>query len=1336
MEDNKLLQPESTDNVENDSIETNEFENINSEYDGIEIEDNKESIKKIQISLASREDILSWSSGEVTKPETINYKTHKPEKDGLFDERIFGPTKDFKCPVCQKKFKRSDSGKKCSSCGEAIIESKMARRRKMGHIQLAAPVSHIWYTKVNYSTIRQLLGLKQVEVDSVLYFRAPIIVSAGDYTEVKAGQIISQKKAAGTYRKILNAMLKKANDDGKKTIINAKIDQLLIEANSKENKEHGIDFYEYNSFITRYSDDKNVKGIRIQFGAEAIKELLENIDLKQELKNIKKTISKMSSTAANSSSLYRRVQTIESFIVSEQNPADMIMDVLPVIPADLRPLIQLDGGRHSTVDLNELYRRVIIRNNRLKQWLEIGAPDLIIQNEKRMLQESVDALFDNARKQTPVKGKDNRELKSLAENLKGKQGRFRQNLLGKRVDYSGRSVIVVGPELKLHQVGLPKQMVVKLFEPFIVKKLMEEKVTKSIKQAKKLIEVYDDRIWTYATGVIKEHPVLLNRAPTLHRLSIQAFEPIITSGKAIRLHPLVTPSFNADFDGDQMAVHVPLSKDAKKEAWELMLSNKNILGPKDGQLILAPSQDIILGMYYLTKTKNENIGSRRIFSSFNEIDNFLTTKQTHIHSIVAMPLRAFGYKFEKEMSEGKKYVVSSIGRLMINRILPDDFPFINFVNSKSLKGDASDWMVDSAEKLNETFDKAFEEFKPFKKGDIQKLIETVFERNKDSIADVLDEIKNLGFTYSMVSGASMAVSDIIDIDTREAIIANGDKDVEKLHELKDKGLLTDDQRYQEVLKVWSRVRSEVQKELGDEISKHAENPVWMMMDSGARGNISNFVQLAGMRGSMSKATHEYAALKRQGIIVRSTEEIPIKSSFKIGLTPFEYFLSTHGARKGLSDTATKTAESGYLTRRLVDAVQNVKLIEEDCGTNKGFKVRGIKDTRTNSDIEPLFDRIVGRYPLKDVKDGNRIIVRSTEMISEDQANDIIASGITEVEIRSVLTCQSKKGVCQKCFGKDLTTNEPANIGEAVGIISAQSIGEPGTQLTMRTFHTGGVAGVADITQGFSRLMELVDANKSPKSMAIIAEQDGKVTGVVPVKENKYGQPTQYEVITENKHGEKHYSVDSSQSLRVKVGDMVEPGQKITEGSIQLQHLLEVAGSERTQAYLIKEIQRLYRLQGITISDKYMEVIIRQMLSKYQVIFSGDSSLFTSQIISIDELREINAKLIAEGKNPVFAKQIILGVKPLPLYSESFLAAASYQRTADALVSAAIMKKVDQLEGVKENIIVGNKMPVGTGMENPSGKYDIIEDEEFSENDYTFDNPFDGEVNVGEDLFEN
>lgn len=1317
------------DNNLSDDIVIREPSNLNVE--NTIFADNESVIKKIQISIASKDDISSWSSGEVTKPETINYKTHKPEKDGLFDERIFGPIKDYKCSACGKKHKRSDAGKKCSACGKTTIESKMTRRRRMGHIKLAAPVTHIWFSKVNYSTIRQILDLKQEELDSVIYFRAPIVIDNGvkkgvknsGYPQVKVGQIISLQRAAIDYRNILKTILKKEKNPEIQKKINEKIFELLNEANSKEAREQGIDFYEYNSFITRYSD------IRIKFGAEAIKYLLENKNLKDELKRINKVIVN-SKSKIGLSSLYRRVKTIESFLISKQNPGSMVFEILPIIPADLRPLIQLDGGRHSTVDLNELYRRVIIRNNRLKQWLEIGAPDLIVQNEKRMLQESVDALFDNTRKSVPVKSKDNRDLKSLAENLKGKQGRFRQNLLGKRVDYSGRSVIVVGPELKLHQVGLPKQMVVKLFEPFIVQKLVDEKITKSIKQAKKLIEIYDDRIWTYATRVIKDHPVLLNRAPTLHRLSIQAFEPIITSGKAIRLHPLVTPSFNADFDGDQMAVHVPLSKKAKEEAKELMLSSKNILGPKDGKLILSPSQDIILGMYYLTKIKKNNPGSRRIILDYDELSNSLFLKQIHIHSVVAMPITAFEKKFDSEIRK-KKYLVSTVGRLLLNQVLPNDFPYVNEVDFKSLQKTNQSWLVDSAEKLIEIFEKAENELKPFRKNDISRLIEMVFKINPELISNVLDSVKKLGFKYSMISGASMALSDIIDITSRDEIISKGEKKVEFLWEMKNDGLISDDQRYQEVLQVWANVRDEIQEKLSNEISKHRDNPVWMMMDSGARGNISNFVQLAGMRGSMSKATHEYVALKKQGIVIRSTEEIPIKSSFKIGLNPFEYFLSTHGARKGLSDTATKTAESGYLTRRLVDAVQNIKLVEEDCLTNKGVVVKPIKDTRTNSDIEGLLDRIVGRFPVENIVHRGKTLVKADEMISEEQAQKIIDLGINSVEIRSILTCSSKKGLCQKCFGRDLTTNDVVNIGEAVGIISAQSIGEPGTQLTMRTFHTGGVAGVTDITQGFSRLMELVDANKSPKSMAIISKTDGIVKEIKSIKENKFGQTTQYIVVIKNKHDVYEYTVDSTQFLRIKEGDKVVPGQKITEGSIQLQELLEYAGTTSTQNYLIKEMQRLYRLQGITISDKYMEVIIRQMLSKFQIVDSGDSKLFISQIISIDELREINEDLIAKNKKPAFAKRIILGVKPLPLHSESFLAAASYQRTADSLVSAAIFKKIDNLEGIKENIIVGNKMPVGTGIKNPKGKYNIFK-MEFDETNYSYEQPLKVEIKMNEE----
>ncbi len=1298
------------------NILENEFDN------GIK---KSEIIENVRLSLATTEDIRSWTSGEVTKPETINYKTHKPEKDGLFDEKIFGPVKNYRCASCGKKHKRSDEGKKCTSCGESIIESKMTRRRKMGHIELAAPVAHIWFSKVNYSTIRQILGFKQEELDSVLYFRAPIIYKDGGFkTVAKVGTIISIQKAAGIYRKILNAMLKNEESKELKKRIKDKIEELLMDANSQTTKEQGIDFYEYNSFIIRYSD------IKIGFGAEAIKFLLENADLKAILKKIKISVAN-SNSKVGISAMHRRIKTIESFVISGQSPASMIIEVLPIIPADLRPLIQLDGGRHSTVDVNELYRRIIIRNNRLKQWLIMGAPDLIVQNEKRMLQESVDALFDNTRKSNPVKSKDGRDLKSLAENLKGKQGRFRQNLLGKRVDYSGRSVIVVGPELKLHQVGLPKQMVVKLFEPFIVQRLVEEGITKTIKQAKKLIEIYDDRIWAYAAGVIKGHPVLLNRAPTLHRLSIQAFEPIITSGKAIRLHPLVTPSFNADFDGDQMAVHVPLSKNAKKEAWELMISSKNILGPKDGKLILSPSQDMILGMYFLTKVKTNGVGAKKVIGSYEEFSNDLIMKKIHIHSIVAMPLKAFGIKFKKEIKQGYKYIVSTVGRILVNKTLPEDFAFVNNINTKSLEKTDEKYLVKSATELEKAFKDIESIIGPWKKGDVSKLIETIFETREESTAYVLDEIKTLGFKYSMVSGTSMSISDIVDIKERESIIDEGDKKVEFLKNKKEEGIITDDQRYQEVIKVWANVKDEVQEGLSNAISKNKDNPLYMMMDSGARGNISNFVQLGGMRGSMSKAVHEYAALKRQGILLRAVEEIPIKSSFKIGLTPFEYFLSTHGARKGLSDTATKTAESGYLTRRLVDAVQNIKLVELDCGTNKGMIVQSIKDTRTNSEIEGLFDRIVGRFPLKDIKHEGKILVKASEMITEQQATTIIGKGIEKVMIRSVLTCQSKKGVCQKCFGKDLTTNKPVDVGEAIGIISAQSIGEPGTQLTMRTFHTGGVAGVSDITQGFSRLMELVDANKSPKSQAIISKTNGVVESINVLNENKFGQPRQYQVTIKSDLDELTYDVDYSQFLRVKQGDEVKAGQKITEGSIQLQELLEVAGPKKTQSYLIKEMQRLYRIQGINISDKYMEVIIKQMLSKFRIIDVGDSKLYMSQIVSSDVFRSINEKLILQGKTPAYGKQIILGVKPLPLHSESFLAAASYQRTADSLVSASILKKIDKLEGVKENVIVGNKIPVGTGIENPQGKYNIFDDETFDVSDYNFDDTLDIKINIEE-----
>ncbi len=1255
-------------------------------------------IKKVQISISTAENVLNESFGEVTKPETINYKTHKPEKGGLFDEKIFGPMKDYKCPVCGKKHKRSNVGKLCSNCGESKIYAKSVRRRHMGHIQLNSEVANIWFTKVDYSIVGALLELKQDELESIIYFKSHIIYDTDNLKNIKVGQIIDIKKGPSIYKTILKSIYEKNKDPEIKKAIEEKLNYLIESSQSDIEKTYGIDFYDYNEFISYFSE------VKIDTGAEVVKMLLEKLDLKKERKKILTTL-KTKSNSSKSNSLLRRLKIIESFISSGQNPSEMIMSILPVIPADLRPLIQLDGGRHSTVDINELYRRIIIRNNRLRQWIDMEAPILIIQNEKRMLQEAVDALIDNSRKRIPVQSKDNRPLKSLAENLKGKQGRFRQNLLGKRVDYSGRSVIVVGPELKLHQVGLPKEMIVKLFEPFIVNLLVKENVVKNIKHAKKLIEVLDDKIWKYASRVIKGHPVMLNRAPTLHRLSIQAFEPIIVSGKAIRLHPLVTPSFNADFDGDQMAVHVPISQKAKEEAWNLMLSNKNILGAKDGKLILSPSQDIILGLYYLTQTNKEN-NRPRFFNSVIDVKNALELDIIDIHDLIFMPLKTFEDKFVNEINKGQKYFITTVGRILINDILPKDFVYVNNVSEGSLLKIDSEFVFDDLGKVESIWDEAFNQLSPIKKNQVSKLIETIFERNREEISEALDSIKSIGFKYSMISGSSMAISDILEIDNRQEIIDAGDKQANKLKTQYENGFITDDQRYLGVLDVWANVKNKIQDELKTKYDDNKHNSLFMMMDSGARSNITNLVQLAGLRGSMSKATHEYAALKRQNILVRSIEETPIKSSFKTGLNPFEYFLSTHGARKGLSDTATKTAESGYLTRRLVDAVQDIYVEEDNCHTDKGLIVKDIKDTRNNSVIESLEDRIIGRNLVNDLYDQSGELIASKESsITKEQARRIVQSGVTAVEIRSPLTCNSLKGVCKKCYGVDLTTNEEVSIGEAVGIISAQSIGEPGTQLTMRTFHTGGVAGVADITQGFARLMELVDANKNPKSPSIIARNSGTVTEINQLD-------NEIQVVIENEREAITYSFDKFNTIRAKQGDDVVPGQKLTEGSVQLQNLIKYAGRNATESYLIKEIQRLYRLQGIDITDKYIEVIIKQMLSKIQITDPGDTKLYVGQVISDTKFVQLNAEVFKKGKKPAFGVQVIYGVKPLPLQSESFLAAASYQRTSEALVNAAIIKKIDNLHGIKENLIIGKKIPVGTGRFEALGKFHFIE--EFNE----------------------
>jgi len=1250
-------------------------------------------IESLNLQISTDKDILEWSQGEVIKPETINYKTYKPEKNGLFCEKIFGPVKDYRCPECGKKHKRVDEGRKCLNCGKAIIHSSAVRRKFMGHISLATPIAHIWFTKVDYSMYRLLLDLKQKELEAIIYLKSHIVTKVDPkYKSVKLKDIISINDAPKFYHKILTAILKNLKNPDQKQYIQSQIKDLVETNNSNIGYSFGIDFYVYNKIIADFTE------IEIGTGAEAIQSLLKDYDLVKNRNQIKRQIKQKK----DNSRLFRRLRVVEAFISSKQDPATMIINNIAVIPADLRPLIQLDGGRHSTVDVNELYRRIIIRNNRLKQWIEIDAPPLIVQNEKRMLQESVDALFDNQRKPVPVLSKDGRQLKSLTENIKGKQGRFRQNLLGKRVDYSGRSVIVVGPELKITQCGLPRDMVIKLYEPFIINLLLDENIAHNVKVAKKMLEERNELIWKYAERVVKTRPVLLNRAPTLHRLSIQAFEVVITNGKAIRLHPLVTPAFNADFDGDQMAVHVPLSEAAAAEARELLQSRNNILSPKDGKLVLSPSQDMVLGVYYLTNYGvTKQLGDNFIFSSFEEVSAAYLSKRISMHEKVILSLKAYEDKFTDTELNKYKYFITTYGNLIFNNALPNGYQYINDLQSKNVTRLDSKYLIENVSELKSKI-KNFDRILPIKKGQLSKIIESIHSIYGNHItADILDNIKDIGFKYSSESGISVAIGDLIDVTNKDKLIKSGDKKVEELFNMKTKGLLTDDERYLSTVEVWNQVKDKVKDNLVEDLSDKKFNSLFQMMDSGARGNMSNFLQLTGIRGLMSKPVHQYAALQKQGILARPIEEIPIKSSFKSGLSSFEYFLSTHGARKGLSDTATKTAESGYLTRRLVDASQNITIKEDDCGTLEGTTVDSIKDTKTNSIIESLEDRIVNSYINQDIKDKKgKLIISKGELITEEKADLIKKTGIDKVEIRSVSSCKTKNGICKKCFGIDLATGNEVSMGEAVGIVAAQSIGEPGTQLTMRTFHTGGVAGVSDITQGFTRLMELLDANKNPKYMAQISKTNGKVTSITQDEGN-------YIIIIKSDKDEVKYKIPVYSKLRVKRNQDIFAGQKLTEGSVQLYDLLEYAGIDELKKYLLKEIQKLYRLQGIIIADKHIEIIIRQTLSKVLILDPGNSSMFVGQLVDLYKVEQENIKLFKRGKKPIYFKPTLVGVKPLPTLYDSFLAAASYQRTAESLVSAAINNKKEALTGIKENIVLGKKIPAGTGFKKLDGKYKFI-----------------------------
>ena len=1180
----------------------------------------------MKISLASPEKIRSWSYGEVKKPETINYRTLKPENDGLFCEKIFGPTKDWEC-ACGKYKRVRYKNIKCDKCGVDVTLAKV-RRERMGHLDLAAPVSHIWYFKGIPSRMGLLLDLSPRQLEEVIYFASYIVIDPGE-TDFMKKQIVSERE--------------------------------VREARST---------FGANSFVAK-------------MGAEAIQDLLAELDIEKELKDLKNELKELSESNYKSGQkvvkIIKRVEVFEAFKNSGNKPEWMIMSVLPVIPPELRPMVQLDGGRFATSDLNDLYRRVINRNNRLKKLIELKAPGLIVQNEKRMLQEAVDALIDNGRRGRPVTGPGNRTLKSLSNMLKGKHGRFRQNLLGKRVDYSGRSVIVVGPNLKMYQCGLPKEMALELFKPFVMRELVKRELANNIKNAKNQIERMEDHVWDILEDIIREHPVLLNRAPTLHRLGIQAFEPILVEGRAIRLHPLVTTAFNADFDGDQMAVHVPLSKEAQAEARMLMLAAQNILNPKDGKPVVTPSQDMVLGNYYLTLERPDAVGEGMIFKDADEARIAYQNGYIHLHTRVGIAAKSFNNPtFTDE--QNKKLLITTIGKVIFNDILPEGFPFLNEPTKENLEKATPDKYFVSPSELSEGGLKAFisekEPTTPFKKGFLSKIISEIFNRfHITETSMMLDRMKDLGFKYSSRAGITVGVSDVFVLPNKYEILAESQENVDKITNLFRRGLLTEEERYQNVIAQWAKAKDIIQDQLMDSLP--ATNPIYMMSDSGARGNASNFTQLAGMRGLMASPS---------GRIM----EMPVRSSFKEGLTVLEYFISSHGARKGLADTALKTADSGYLTRRLVDVAQDVIVRENDCGTSRGLRVSALKNG--TDEIESLQERLEGRYSKETVvhPETGKVIVEDGQLITLDTAKEIEAAGIESVVIRSAFTCNSRHGVCEKCYGKNLATGEKVEVGEAVGTIAAQSIGEPGTQLTMRTFHTGGVAG-ADITQGLPRIQELFEA-RNPKGKALISEVDGTVTKV-EVDNNHVRRIYVLSEIGE----EREYQDYGTSRMLVKEDDKVKRGQALTEGSIEPKELLAIAGLEAVQSYLLTEVQKVYRMQGVEISDKHVEVMVRQMLRKVRVINAGDTDLLPGSLVDIHKFTDENKKILEQRGNMATAKPVILGITKASLETESFLSAASFQETTRVLTDAAVKGKVDKLMGLKENVIIGKLIPAGTGM---------------------------------------
>ena len=1148
-----------------------------------------EKFNKIKIGLASDEKIREWSHGEVKKPETINYRTLKPEKDGLFCEKIFGPTKDWECH-CGKYKRVRYKGIVCDRCGVEVTKAKV-RRERMGHIELAAPVAHIWYFKGIPSRIALLLDISPRELEKVIYFASYIVTDKGTSGLLKC-QIINEK--------------------------------------------------EYHDAVEKYGRGS----FKAEMGAEAIRKLLAELDIEKLSEKLKKELVKASEQ--KKAKIAKRLDTVESFRLSGNKPEWMVMNVIPVLPPELRPMVQLDGGRFATSDLNDLYRRVINRNNRLKRLLELGAPEIIVRNEKRMLQESVDALIDNGRRGRPVTGAGNRPLKSISDMLKGKQGRFRQNLLGKRVDYSGRSVIVVGPELKIYQCGLPKEMAIELFKPFVMKELVGRGIAHNIKNAKRMVEKLRPEVWDILEYVIKDHPVLLNRAPTLHRLGIQAFEPVLVEGRAIKLHPLVCTAFNADFDGDQMAVHVPLTPEAQAEARYLMLSVNNLLKPQDGKPVTVPTQDMILGAYYLTVQIDGEKGEGMYFSDKDEALMAYQNGDVGLHCKVKV-------RMSKEI-DGEiktKTIDATVGRLIYNEGIPQDLGFVD----RSDPEKAFDLEID---------------FPVIKKNLGTIIAKCINVHGLSKSAEVLDYIKATGYKYSTKGAITVSVADVAVPEAKKEILAKADEDVENIRKQFKRGLITNEERYDAVIKVWEKATKDVTEAMKDNFDDL--NPIYMMAQSGARGNMNQLRQIAGMRGLMADTSGKAV-------------EIPIKSCFREGLDALEYFISSHGARKGLADTALRTADSGYLTRRLVDVSQDLIIREDDCGTHDGIEVEEIRDG--NQVLEKLDERLVGRYLVEDLYDPEtkELLCDTNTMISDDLAKKIMNSGIKKVKVRSILGCRSKYGACSKCYGMGLATRQRVAIGESVGIIAAQSIGEPGTQLTMRTFHTGGVAG-GDITQGLPRVEELFEA-RNPKGLATITEIDGKVT----INDDKKRK----EVTVVGKDDAKTYVIPFGSKLKVKEGDEIKAGAPLTEGSINPNDILAINGPEGVYNYIISEVQKVYRNQGVDINDKHIEVITKQMLNKVRVEDAGETGLFTASLMDMYEFEEANEKAIAEGKKPAKGRRVLLGITKASLATDSFLSAASFQETTKVLTEAAIKGKTDELLGLKENVIIGKLIPAGTGL---------------------------------------